>query len=74
VDDKHIPLFRVVWVSAIPHFCGSEECQHEGDYEILLEGGEVVWANRTERDAMLKAIEDWQGDPGLDDEADLDPE
>ena len=68
VDDKYIPLYRVMWVSAIPHFCGEPDCQHEGDYEIALEHNEAVWANQKERDAMLAAIEQWHG--GEDDFAD----
>jgi hypothetical protein len=62
VDDKHVPLYRVMWVAAIPHFCGSPDCQHEGDYEIRLEQDESVWANQTQRDAVLAAIEAWQGE------------
>lgn len=61
IDDKHVPLYRVMWVAATPHFCGSDECQHEGDYEIRLEQGEVVWANRKERDDLLAALEAWAG-------------
>jgi hypothetical protein len=61
VDDKHVPLYRVMWVADTPHFCGSPDCQHEGDYEIRLEQGETVWGTREERDAMLRALEDWQG-------------
>ena len=62
VDDKHIPLHRIVWVSEVPHFCGSEDCQREGDYEIHLGEGESVWGSREERDAVLAAIEAWRGD------------
>ena len=61
VDDKHVPLYRVIWVSAIPHYCGSPECEQEGNYEIRLEQGESVWANQRDRDAMLAALESWQG-------------
>ncbi|MHB1033485.1 MAG: hypothetical protein ACYC0Y_02465 [Pirellulales bacterium] len=64
VDDKHVPLYRVMWVAATPLFCGADDCEREGEYEIRLEQGEVVWANREERDAMLTALEAWQG--GLD--------
>lgn len=66
VDDKHIPLYRVMWVGVTPHFCGAPECMHEGDYEIRLEQGESVWAKREERDDMLRALEEWQG--GVDDD------
>lgn len=64
VDDKHIPLYRIMWISAVPHFCGAEECEREGEYELQLEHGEVVWANREERDAVLSALEKWQGGLG----------
>lgn len=67
VDDKHIPLYRVMWVSATPHFCGSEDCIREGYYEIRLEQGESIWSNREERDQMLAALEAWQGDLGSTD-------
>jgi len=70
IDDKHVPLYRIAWIAAIPHFCGSPHCQHEGDYEVRLDCGESVWANPSERDAAIEAIEDWQGQPetGEDDE------
>jgi hypothetical protein len=61
VDDKHIPLYRILWVSELPHFCGSSDCQREGDYEIHLDAGEEsVFGSREERDAVLAAIEAWQ--------------
>ena len=59
VDDKHIPLFRILWISDVPHFCGNEDCECEGDYEVRLEQDESVWASRVERDKVLKAIEEW---------------
>jgi hypothetical protein len=61
IDDKHIPLYRVLWVSDLPHFCGEDDCLCEGQYEIRLENDESVWGTRIERDAMLKSIEEWQG-------------
>jgi len=64
VDDKFIPLYRVMWVSAIPHFCGEEDCIREGYYEIRLEQGESVWANDSERDEMNARLEKWQGGMG----------
>jgi hypothetical protein len=71
VDDKHVPVYRIMWIAATPHFCGAPECEQEGDYEIRLEQGESVWASREERDAALAAVEAWQAeiDPGPDDEA-----
>lgn len=70
IDDKHVPLYRVVWVSATPHFCGADECEREGFYEVRLEQGEVVWANHKERDALLEALEEWAGGVGPEDEED----
>ena len=64
VDDKHVPLYRVMWVSELPHFCGSSDCQREGQYEIRLEHGEAVWANQEERDAVLAALETMQEESG----------
>ncbi len=61
VDDKHIPLYRVMWVADIPHFCGHEDCAREGQYEIRLEQDDAVWATREERDHVIQAIEAWQG-------------
>jgi hypothetical protein len=66
VDDKHVPLYRIMWVAAVPHFCGDDECQCEGMYEVRLEQDESVWANRGERDAVLAALEAWQGGIGHD--------
>ena len=68
VDDKHIPLYRVMWVAATPHFCGAEDCTREGCYEVRLEQGESVWANGEQRDAMLAALESWQSGMGPTDE------
>ena len=70
IDDKMIPLYRVMWVAATPHFCGEEDCQREGFYEIRLEQGESVWANTEERDTMQQHLEQWQGGLGPVDEAD----
>lgn len=61
VDDKHVPLYRVMWISSVPHFCGHDDCEREGQYEIRLEQGESVWANQKERDEVLEALEQWQG-------------
>lgn len=66
VDDKHVPLYRVIWVSAVPHYCGAEDCMCEGLYEVRLEQGESVWANRADRDRLLGALEHWQGGLGGD--------
>ena len=60
VDDKHIPLYRILWVSEVPHFCGHDDCLYEGRYEVRLEQDESVWADRDERDGVISAIEEWQ--------------
>lgn len=59
IDDKHVPLYRIIWIAAVPHFCGSGECNREGQYEIRLEQNETLWANQEERDAALAALEAW---------------
>ncbi len=61
IDDKHVPLYRIICVSAVPHFCGSSDSQREGQYEIRLESGETVRAGRQERDAVLEALKAWGG-------------
>jgi len=58
IDEKYVPMYRILWISALPHFCGSHECEREGQYEIRLEHGESVWANQQERDAVLAAMEE----------------
>lgn len=59
IDDKHVPLWRILWISSVPHFCGAQECQREGQYEVRLEGGESLWADRQQRDCALSALADW---------------
>ena len=60
VDDKHVPLYRVLWISELPHFCGEEECEAEGRYEVRLEQSESLFASLEERDNLLRAIAQWQ--------------
>ena len=61
IDDKFVPLHRVLWVASLPHFCGDEDCQREGQYEVRLDAGESVWAvSLNERDSVVKAIESWR--------------
>ncbi len=71
IDDKFIPLYRVVWVSAVPHFCGEEDCMHEGDYEVRLDVDDSIWTNGSDRDLVVEAIRDWCSD-SLPDEDDPD--
>jgi len=59
IDDKHVPLHRILWLSDVPHYCGSEECQHEGEYEIRLDANDSIWTSRAERDATLAALKAW---------------
>jgi hypothetical protein len=59
LDDKHIPLSRIIWISDVPHFCGNEACEVEGRYEIRIDGEESVFGTREERDQSLVAMEEW---------------
>lgn len=59
IDDKHVPLSRIVWISDLPHFCGNEECTVEGRYEIRIEGDDSLFASREERDDTMKRVADW---------------
>jgi hypothetical protein len=69
IDDKHVPLYRIVWLSDLPHFCGDSECQREGQYEIRLEEGESVWASLAQRDAAVELLEAWLEDRQEEDES-----
>ena len=71
IDDKYVPIYRIMWVSALPHFCGSSQCEHEGDYEVRLEHGEVVWVSQEDRDSVVEALEMWQGGLGSVDDGDI---
>ena len=62
IDDKYVPLTRIIWISAVPHFCGSEECQREGQYEVQLEHGETLFATPGEQADALRALEAWHGE------------
>ena len=59
IDDKHVPLARIVWISDLPHFCGRDDCEVEGRYEIRIEADESMFATRADRDAALTAMESW---------------
>ena len=61
IDDKYVPLYRVLWVAKTPHYCGHDDCEREGQHEVRLEGDESVWATAQERDELLSALERWQG-------------
>ena len=60
IDDKLIPIYRVLWVSATPHFCGEPECHAEGMYEVALDAGEPIWAQHEEKERLIEQIEEWQ--------------
>ena len=66
IDDKHVPLYRIMWVSELPHYCGEEDCTAEGQYEVRLEQNESLWASRDERDAVTAALIEWNGGLGND--------
>ncbi|MFP6752956.1 MAG: hypothetical protein VB855_14845 [Pirellulaceae bacterium] len=66
IDDKRVPLYRILWISEVPHFCGDPECECEGRYEIRLEQGESVWANSEQRDHVCQELEKWGGRDGAD--------
>lgn len=63
VDDKHVPLYRIVWVADVPHFCGEDDCQHEGDYEVRLDVDDSLWTNQAGRDMVIDTLNRWCGDP-----------
>ena len=63
IDDKHVPLYRIIWIADLPHFCGADDCPHEGYYEVRLEADESLWTNQVERDKAIAELEAWCGDP-----------
>ncbi|OYP35523.1 hypothetical protein [Rhodopirellula sp. MGV] len=63
VDDKHVPLYRIVWVSDLPHYCGDEECQCEGEYEVRLDIDDSLWTSQKGRDDVIAALKKWCSDP-----------
>ena len=63
IDDKYVPLYRIVWISAVPHFCGEADCMHEGDYEVRLDVDDSLWTSGDERDQVIEALNLWCGDP-----------
>lgn len=70
LDDKHVPLYRVMWVAATPHFCGEEDCLREGCYEVRLEHDETVWASAGEQKELIERLESWQGGMGMAEDED----
>jgi hypothetical protein len=59
IDDKKVPLYRIIWISDLPHYCGEPECEREGQYEVRLEGGESVWATKKDHDETVELLESW---------------
>lgn len=64
VDDKHVPIYRIMWISEVPHYCGEESCQVEGRYEVRLEQNESLFARLEERDEVLVQLNKWSGGMG----------
>ena len=72
LDDKWIPLYRILWVADVPHFCGEPDCMHEGDYEVRLEADDSIWTNTQGRDAAIQSLSEWStGPPPEDGKGDL---
>ncbi|MEL6895254.1 MAG: hypothetical protein AAFP90_04050 [Planctomycetota bacterium] len=59
IDDKHVPLYRILWISDTPHFCGEEDCTREGEYEVRLEMDDSLWISRKGRDTAVAALREW---------------
>lgn len=63
IDDKWVPLYRIVWVADVPHFCGEPDCMHEGDYEVRLDVDDSIWTSGEGRDRALADLKKWCSDP-----------
>ena len=70
IDDKHVPLYRIVWVADLPHFCGDEDCGREGEYEVRLDVDDSLWTTLKGRDEIVAALRLWCGEPDLDGDSD----
>ena len=57
-----------MWVSDVPHFCGEDDCLHEGEYEIRLDVDDSMWTNGEGRDSVIDALNAWCSDPQPDSE------
>ena len=68
VDDKHIPLYRVMWIAATPHFCGAERLRSRGLLRSAPRTGRVGVGQYRGRDGILAALESWQGGTGPTDD------
>ena len=68
IDDKWIPLYRIVYVAAVPHFCGEPDCMHEGEYEVRLDVDDSIWTNGPGRDETLAALSKWCNGPASGDD------
>ena len=68
IDDKHVPLYRVMWVAATAHFCGHEDCQAKASTKSAWSRANRFGPRGSERDEMLTALEGWQGGIEPDDE------
>lgn len=62
IDDKHVPLYRIVWIADLPHFCGVEDCPHEGFYEVRLEADDSLFITQAERDSAIAEMTAWCGE------------
>ena len=71
IDDKHVPLNRIVWVADLPHFCGEDDCTREGEYEVRLDVDDSLWTNQVGRDDVIEALKQWYSFPN--DDPELDP-
>ena len=63
IDDKWVPLYRIVWIADVPHFCGEPDCMHEGDYEVRLDVDDSIWTSGPGRDQALADLKKWCSDP-----------
>ncbi|MDA8743213.1 hypothetical protein N9N28_01155 [Rubripirellula amarantea] len=63
IDDKWVPLYRIVWVADVPHFCGEPDCMHEGEYEIRLDVDDSIWTNGEGRDEAVQGLTKWCNGP-----------
>lgn len=57
-DDKLIPIFRLLWLSELPHVCEEDNCPVRGLYELRLGNGESLFSTRADRDRFIEQTEE----------------
>lgn len=61
LDDKTIPIALIDWVSELPHFCGDDECDADGLYEVYMRSGSL-FVDFEEQKVAVQALARYHSD------------